>query len=221
MISTCLVVLGLLAFFAVMLGTVSWNFNKSIQGGLVNASEAVTVTANGSVYANGDAVAGVAGTLTTMSTSTTGSLTMPNGHGLITGQRVDIYWTGGQCYGAVLGTVSGNTVPVASVSGGSALPASGTAVVVSPTKSVPFEVIGDNVVALAAGCGLSAGYVVFSTNSADLLAKFLQPGVAFNWKSADGTNPLGTGVTPTKVYFSQASSTNGTNTAMFAAALTN
>lgn len=215
--------LGLVLFLiaiAATVGLVTVNFNTSVSVGTINSQENVVVKANGSAYANPSVPTGIAGTLTTMSTSTTGSLTMPAGHGITTGQRIDIYWTGGSCYGAVVGTVATNVVPIASVSGGTALPASGTAVVVGIVVSAPFELVGDNVQALILNVGSLSGYIVISTNSVDLLAEFIIAGNGYSWNGI-GTNPLGSAVVPTKVYMSQAAASGISNTGSYAFAATN
>lgn len=54
----------------------------------------------------------VAGTLTTRTDDDTGVLTMEDGHGIVTGNVVDVYWEDGSRTGMDVGTVSTNTVQI-------------------------------------------------------------------------------------------------------------
>ena len=86
---------------------------------------------------------GEAGSLTTRSTDTTGTITMSDaGHGITTGQNVDVFWSGGVQYDVTVGTVSGTSVPISGGSG-DVLPSSSTAVVVSPRVTFNCAIDGD------------------------------------------------------------------------------
>lgn len=88
--------------------------------------------------------AGKAGTLTTRTDNTDGTATLGTGHGIATGNTVDIYWAGGVRYGVTVGTVSGTSVPFSGGAGDN-LPTESTAIVM--TKQVPFtaHIDGDKV----------------------------------------------------------------------------
>src|SRR4051794_23760974 len=58
-----------------------------------------------------DLPAAKTGQLTTHTDNTTGTLTMAGGHGITTGARLDVYWTGGSRRGVTVGTVATNSVP--------------------------------------------------------------------------------------------------------------
>jgi hypothetical protein len=80
--------------------------------------------------------AGATGVLTTRTDAHTGTLTMNPGHGITTGQRLDIYWTlSGISYvmrNCLVGTVSGNSVPFTNVNSlGDALPIATTPIIAS------------------------------------------------------------------------------------------
>ena len=205
---------GFLAFvgFLLLIGSglkvVSQVFNNSTSG-QTGGQSSVTITANGSVKGSALVPAAQPGVLTTHTTNTTGSLTMTNSnHGIITGQRIDIYWTGGQCYGAVAGTVAGSVVPIASVSGGSNLPASSTAVTIGICTSAAFEATGNNVTSLVCcppinnPVALDSYFVFASVAPADILTEYVITGTFFQWYTGNGvTNPLA-GLVPLKVWMS-------------------
>ncbi len=71
-----------------------------------------------------------AGTLSTRTSDYVGVLTMASGHGIVTGQYLDLYWNTGAdvSVGMRAGTVSGLTVPV--TGGTEPLPASSTAITI-------------------------------------------------------------------------------------------
>lgn len=80
------------------------------------------------------------GNLTTRTSDTVGTLTMAAGHGIITGDILDIYWTAGtpgMRRGVTVGTVAGNDVPF-SVGAGDNLPADESAI----TAMVPIVELG-------------------------------------------------------------------------------
>ena len=204
MLELLLVTMSVMFLF---LGVVSLKWNTSISG-FANAGEVVTVTGPVGITANPASVTiAQPATLTTHTTNTTGTITMTNsGHGITTGQRVDLYWTGGQCYGAVVGTVSGNTVPIASVSGGSNLPASSTAIIVAPTVSCAFNCTGNNLQGFIVSSP-QLSYFVFNSGSGDLYAALVSGGFVSGWKLGNtSANPLA-GDTVTTVYMSHNNTT--------------
>lgn len=190
-----------IAFSLLILGQVSLSFSKSING-FVSFNESVTISDDAGILGNPTVLAAQPGVLTTRTNNTSGSLTMTNSsHGIVTGQRVDLFWTGGSCYGATVGTVSGTTVPIATVSGGNNLPIATTAIQVGIATAVEFGVIGNNMQALAMTSS-QEGYFVFNTGSADSYAVRITASTVPSWKLGDaGTNPLA-GVTITTVYCS-------------------
>jgi len=82
----------------------------------------------------------VAGTLTTRTDDDTGTLTLSTGHGVMTGNTVDVFWNDGanSRTGMTAGTVSGNSVPIDGGSG-DVLPAATTAVNVVNQSAVLGE----------------------------------------------------------------------------------
>ena len=89
-------------------------------------------------------IAAQTGTLTTRTSDTVGTATLGSGHGILTGEIVDIYWSGGVRYGVTVGTVAGTSVPF-SLGGGDVLPIATTAItVVLQTEINPLNLDGDN-----------------------------------------------------------------------------
>jgi hypothetical protein len=176
--------------------------------GVVSVSETVTYTGSAVVAATPTIPAAQSATLTTRTSNTAGSLTMTNSsHGIVTGQVVDLYWSNGQCYGAVVGTVAGTTVPIASVAGGAVLPAAASAITVGIQVTTPFSVVGDNLQSLAVFAP-QPGYAVFNDGSTDCYAAYLgTAGQIDAWKPEDvRANPLAT-KTITKVRMSHKQTT--------------
>jgi hypothetical protein len=200
----CLIFLlfGLLLCVALtVLGVASLGISVSLSG-VVNKTSTATKTDDSSVVANPSVPVAQPGVLAVHTTNSTGSLTMTNsGHGIVTGQRFDLYWSGGHCYGAVAGTVAGLTVPIASVSGGDNLPAAATPVTVGIATSAPFNAVGANMTAMALVTPQN-GYFVFADGGGDLYAAYVTAGFIDTWKMGDvRANPLVAG-TPTKVWMS-------------------
>jgi len=93
--------------------------------------------------------AGKAGTLSTRTDNDTGVVTAVS-HGLIVGDKVDVYWTvapAGMRYGMTVSAVSGNDVTVGTGAGevgaGDNLPAQASAVVITKQVSINTAIDGD------------------------------------------------------------------------------
>lgn len=198
---------------ALALGVATINVSTNFSGDF-NATSNRSVTGETVVKANPTVAAAIAGTLTVRTNGTSGTLTLPTGHGFVTGQRVDLYWTGGKCYRALLGTVTATTAPIASVGGGDALPAADSVINVAAVNQAPFVVTGNNVQALALTTNV-AGYIILvedhGTTEQVRLVKYVDPGSAFLWDSgSDIDNPL-ENLTITEAHFSQSGTTAVTN----------
>lgn len=117
-------------FAALSLGatcTVSWNASGAFSG-----VGAITATDNAVVEAVPTSVpAAQPATLTARANNAAGTLTMTNSnHGIVTGQRLDLYWPNplspslpGQTFNVTAGTVSGTTVPITCNTTGLSAPA--------------------------------------------------------------------------------------------------
>ncbi len=149
------------------------------------------------------------GQLTTRTSDTVGTLTMNASHGIITADRLDIYWTisgGGRRYGVTVGTVSVNSVPFSGGAGDN-LPVNLTAITAMVPTSLPIVITGNDVVSIATNCPVG-GTVVFADASNVTLHPVLATSSipTYVWTSVDGgTNPLA-GDALAKVFLSHGSS---------------
>jgi hypothetical protein len=155
--------------------------------------ENVTVSADAELTATPSVPAAKTGALTTRTNTTDGTLTMDSGHGITTGARVSIFWTGGSRSNVLVGTVSTNSVPISGGSGDN-LPTAATAVTVQVPTSVAFSVVGDNVKSLGSHCPAS-GTVEYMNGSTVLLTHKIMPNTGGGkvWTAGvthTGSNPL-------------------------------
>lgn len=172
--------------------TISTTLTKNMNLAGINFSENSVITGDvqGGALITAVPVA-QAGTLTTRTNGTDGTLTMISGsHGIITGQRMDIYWSGGYAYGATVGTVSGTSVPFTGAAG-IALPIATTAVnAATPLKRV-FSFTGNNLKAKLSYCAFESLFVYANTSHAELGLDHNQASVVSEWYSTlNDTNPL-------------------------------
>lgn len=154
------------------------------------------------------------GTLTTRTDNNTGTLTMDSGHGITTGQRLDIYWTEsgvkGHRRGVTVGSVSTNSVPI-DLGAGDNLPTNNTAVTAQVPTEEQFLCTGDNAQYIAAKSS-RRGLIVFADVSDGELFAVATPlegdtGGGYQWYTGAFTNPLA-GAAVTKVFFSNGDSSN-------------
>ncbi len=119
-------------------------YQTSVGGGGVQIQpQAVLRTGSGSIAYDETLSAAKTGTLTTRTDDNTGTLTMDSGHGITTGQIVDIYWSGGVQRKVTVGTVATNSVPI-DLGVGDVLPIATTAVTVCVRVNVNTAIDGDN-----------------------------------------------------------------------------
>lgn len=151
------------------------------------------------------AAGGKTGSLTTRTDADTGTLTMAGGHGITTGQRLDVYWTEagveGSRRGMTVGTVSVNSVPIDGGTGDN-LPTNTTAVIAAVPEENTFVVTGDNVTGLTLWVdGVRGAISVCNASNVELYGKTLTDG--FMWFTGEGpTNPLAGLTTIAKVFMS-------------------
>jgi hypothetical protein len=127
------------------------NYSVSISGLGGAISRNTPRTADGGGAREITVPKGFAGTLSTRTDNETGTLTLGNGHGITTGQIIDLYWNGGARYEITVGTVSGNSVPIGADDSGSGsnLPIATTAIVASPRVAFNADIDGDELSLLA------------------------------------------------------------------------
>lgn len=166
------------------------------------------VTGNDVGTTTADLSAAKTGTLTTRTTSTAGTLTMTTGHGITDGQRLDIFWSTGACYGATVGTVSTNSVPFTGAQG-TVLPIATTAITAQVPTVRTVVVTGNNATAIQAYSTLVTGdgyanIVIAQSDATTIVAYQLSGSLpSTSWDGTGvATNPLA-GVSVGKVYYAQ------------------
>lgn len=188
---------------------------QSISGGGVTIQPLAIVRTNSGMIALEDTLnAAKAGTLTTRTDDNTGTLTMTTGHGITTGQIVDIYWSGGVQRTVTVGTVSVDSVPF-DLGIGDVLPIATTAVTVCVHKSINLAIDGDNadIVAVILETNdkslRTAGNVQFLDAASDVIAEIdLVANVPQVWDIEGGSaNPF-TGDAITNLKATQGNSTS-------------
>lgn len=210
---------------------------QMIVGGLVASSGSNTGSDEGAEMASPASVdAAQPATLTTRSGNAAGTLTMTNsGHGIVTGQRIDLYWEGGSCFGVTAGTVSGTSIPFTLVQGGDVLPAANTAIIVGIPERVAFTLNGSDISALVCSRASTSVrcYFVFTQLLGVLaLAVLNQADKVYVYDGTGGYGPVGSsgqiwsaaalnplaGTSPTHVWISHAN-TAAADTGLQAVAL--
>jgi hypothetical protein len=165
----------------------------------------------GSITHQGSLPAGKAGTLSLRTDNDSGEATLGGGHGIETGDEIDIFWAGGSRYGVTVGTVDGNTVPFGAGGGegaGDNLPAQATAIVVTKRKVITdgMTFAGNNLKMLVIHCPKRIRFTFESGAGAALLSLDLPANEPWSWLSDQGvTNPLA-GVTPASLHLANGES---------------
>lgn len=157
------------------------------------------------------------GTLTTRTDNDTGTLTMASGHGFLTSDVIDLFWSTGSRRGMTVGTVAGDSVPI-DLGSGDNLPLVNTAITAMKQTLISLSTfVGDNVDVISLFSESASpspySYITFLTSiDAVIFSKRLTfsaqgGGGGYNWWTGKGeTNPL-TGQTVAKVAFSHGDST--------------
>lgn len=145
------------------------------------------------------------GTLTVRTDNDTGTVTAATGHGIVTADKVDIYWDGGSRY-SMAATVTGDSV-VLDAGAGDNLPLVGTAVTLMKQNVETPTITGDNISSFGVKAPNYAGTVLFQQADGTLIFPVvLDAGGAFSWTDQLGTdNPLA-GFTVGKITFTSAGS---------------
>jgi hypothetical protein len=138
-----------------------------------------------------------AGSLTTRTSTSVGTITMSSGgHTITTGARVDLYWTEagvkGCRRGVVVGTVAGTSVPITAGSGDN-LPTNLTALTVALPITLLTAINGSKLVALFFGAPeAQTQFVMCSGASTEEYARNLGQGAVDYWDSGQlgVTNPI-------------------------------
>lgn len=168
------------------MATMNMDISAAI-GGLVILGK-ISESGGGQIGEEFSLPAAKAGTLTTRTDNDTGVATLAEGHGIITSDVVDVYWSGGRRYG-MTATVSGNAVTVDGGAGDN-LPAAQTALTVAKQVAAEFYFAGDDVQAAIVATDYRAG-ASFIDESGNVQALDLAAGKAWLWADSLGTtNPF-------------------------------
>ncbi len=171
------------------------SIQKTISGAGVSISALISRTGDGQIGRDPTLPAGKAGTLSTRTDDNTGVATLPEGHGIVEADVVDVFWTSadgtyGVRYGMTVGTVAGTVVPIDGGAGDN-LPAEDYAIVVTKQVAVNVAFDGDNTKVLAVHATKLAHVDFRDAGSASLLALTLAPNEAFEWAAETGaTRPI-------------------------------
>jgi hypothetical protein len=156
--------------------TVNVTFASSISGGGLAIQSSVVRSGTASISLAETLPAAKAGTLSTRTNDTTGTLTMAGGHGITTGQIIDLYWAGGMRYGVVVGTVATNSVPISGGAGDN-LPIATTVITASVQQNINLFIDGDETKIIAFALRTNdpqsrvAGHLSFFDAANDLIAE--------------------------------------------------
>jgi len=150
-----------------------------------------------------------AGTLTTRTDDTDGELTMADaGHGITTGDQIDIFHDGGVSYGATAGTVAGTTVPFTGA-GGAVLPAEDDPITADVQVEVDVDFDGDKAEMVIVMATLRGHVIWIDTGASTLDASQLTATEPWQWIAGQGvTNPLLAGNPVDKVFLSNGDAVN-------------
>lgn len=184
--------------------------NESISLGGRSANSRTTINAEGLASKEVTVAAAKVGALTTRTDDNTGELTMAASHGITTGVRLDVYWSGGSRRGMTVGTVATNAVPIDG-GAGDVLPADETAITACVPTEEALAVVGNNVTAIEYYAS-KRGTIVLADGSDTELAATID-GLGLNsensqlwYESRNATNPL-SGDTVAKAFLSNGDST--------------
>lgn len=185
-------------------------------GGMVIQPQPVIRTGSGLITLEEPLPTTEAGSLTTRTSDSVGTITMTEAlHTIATGNTIDIYWSGGVRYAVTVGTVSTTSVPISGGSG-DVLPAAATAVTVVVPKSANITIDGDNAKIIAIELSSTtkslrtAGHIQLVDASAAEVAEIdLVTNVPQTWDIEGGSaNPF-TGAIITAAKLSQAEAAAG------------
>lgn len=158
--------------------------------------------------------AAIAGTLTARTDTDTGELTLEGSHGVTTGNRIDVYWSGGSRRGMTVGTVDAQDVPIDGGTG-DALPTASTAIAASVPVEEAFLIDGDSILLIAARADYRGMIVMADADETEIHAiatgSQTDDGKSYVWDSATGSANPTSGDDVAKAFFSHASTNSSVN----------
>jgi hypothetical protein len=168
----------------------SIRINRQLQIGTETFGINQTVQAKGMEVKRVELPAAKSGTLTTRTSATVGTITGLTGHGIITADVIDVYWTGGSRRGVVVGTVATNSIPISGGSGDD-LPVATTALTFAKVQSEPLLLDGSSVVAIAIYAAQRATVVFNTSGPTEAYARVVPAGTLWTFVAGQGdANPI-------------------------------
>lgn len=135
-----------------------------------------------------------AGTLSTRTSDTAGTLTLAENHGIETADKIDLYWAGGRRYNVTVGTVSGTSVPISDGAGDN-LPAEDAEVTAGIRVTLDTDFDGDKLAVLATVLAQRGRLEFYDGDDALQLGLDLVAGEFWSWLSGGtAANPLASDV---------------------------
>ena len=165
-------------------GTISTTINV---GGIAASAQLVR-EATGTVAHDVALPAALDGELTTRTDNDTGVITLAGGHGLQTGDEIDVYWEGGSRSGMSC-TVNVNAVTVDGGAGDN-LPALNAPVTVSKPTTIDTDVVGNLIVMGVAACDRKSTMRFLGAADALILKVELGANEFWSWVSEHSANPF-------------------------------
>lgn len=133
-------------------------------------------------------------TLTTRTSDTAADLTGQSGHGVTTGQTLDVYWEGGCQYGCTVGTVAGLTIPISGGTG-DALPIATTALTIQVPVSTNLAIPANSLSFLLVNSPVGKTVTRFRSSVPTILTAYVAKLSGLDnrlWDNASGAvSPLG------------------------------
>lgn len=128
--------------------SIALNISKTFSLGGKTFNETRSLSGAGLALAEASIPAAKAGTLSTRTSDSVGTLTLGAGHGIETGNVITIFWGSvGYRRLVTVGTVSGTSVPLTNSGSGDVLPDQGTAVTVMVPTALKIPVPGSAAIA--------------------------------------------------------------------------
>ena len=165
--------------------------SSTITVGGISMNSVVTKTDEGQIGQEVSFDAPDSGTLTTRTDDDTGVVTLSEGHGITTGTKVNVFWSGGERRG-MDATVAGNAVTV-DAGAGDVFPAQDTAVEVALVVQIDMDFDGDKLTMLGVMSETSNAHCVLLDDGAlEALELDLVAGQAYTYyvDAAATTNPV-------------------------------
>jgi hypothetical protein len=187
-----------------MAQSVTYQKSLAVSGRTFTKQASVPGDAGLLVEPDGGIAAAKAGTITGFTDTDTAIATLSSGHGIVTSDIVDAYFSGGARFG-MTATVSGNNVTIDGGSGTS-LPNTGTALTIKKPQEESFHVNGANLKGLYLKSAAIGRIAFYNQSGTPTYATTLTAGESKAWVDGDGvTNPLASETLVHKVTFSHGS----------------